>query len=110
MDERNHEVLALAFKRAKAKTLKIKELAITPKMTKKAIDTLIVKLSDVKMAEPDNTKNRNDTVKGQRWYIEDLVAFSAMDPQARLDNEYNNCFSDIASEDEMLLALEALLA
>lgn len=110
MDERNHEVLALAFKRAKAKSIKITELAIVPKMTKKAVDALIVTLSDVKMADPTNTKDRNETVKGQRWYVEDLVAFSAMEPQERLNNEYDNCFADIAGEDEMLVELSKFVA
>ena len=110
MDGKNHEVLAMAFKRAKGKSKKIAELGITPKISKKATDELIVKLADEKLADTTYTKDRNDAIKGQRWYVEDLIAFSALNVKERLDHEYEASFADIAGEDEMLTELEKLMA
>lgn len=105
MDERNQEVLALAFKRARAKSAKINELAITAKMTKKAIDELIVTLAKAK--DPAKWETH---IKGQRWYVEDLVAFAKLGASDRLEYEYAHAFPELASEDEMLADLEALVA
>jgi len=110
MDGKNHEVLAMAFKRAKGKSKKITELGITPKFTKKQTDAMIVKLADEKLADPTYKKDRNEAIKGQRWYVEDLIAFSALTVQERLDAEYEASFADIAGEDEMLGELQKLVA
>jgi len=104
MDEKNQQALALAFKRAKAKSLKIKELKIVPAMNEDLVDALIIKLSKVK-AKEDN-KKWETLVKGQRWYIEDLVEFSGLNAQQRMDLEYANAFPDTAEEGELLSALE----
>ena len=49
-------------------------------------------------------------VKGQRWYVEGLVAFSGLTAKEQLDKEYKDSFADTASEDEMLEALESMTA
>ena len=41
MEEKNQQALALAFKRAKAKSLKIKELDIKPDLDEDTVDALI---------------------------------------------------------------------
>lgn len=97
------EAMAIAFRHAKAKSLKIKELGITPDMSADAIDEMIVKLAKAK-----NTNEWESQVKGQRWYVEDLVKFSGMKPQEKMDYEYAQAFPDIAGEDEMVAALAAL--
>jgi len=107
VDERNHEVLALAYRRAKAKSLKIKELAITSDMKTEDVDTLITALSKKKAEESE--QEWTEHVKGQRWYVEDLVEFSKLGAQERLDYEYQQCFADLASEDEMLAELGGLV-
>ena len=106
--DKNQEALALAFKRARAKSLKIKELAIEPDMAKEAIEELVevgAKDKAERMVETDWTQY----VKGQRWYIEDLIEFSGLSPQERLNHEYDQCFADVASEAEMLATLEGLV-
>ncbi len=110
MDGRNKEVLSLAFKKAKAMSNKINELGIKPDFTKEQINETIIALAEEKLKDPTWTKSRNDTIKGQRWYVEDLVEFSGLEPQDRLDREYDNSFSDIASEDELVIALAKLSA
>jgi len=107
MDEKNQQALALAFKRAKAKSLKIKELKIVPAMNEDLVDALIIKLSKVK-AEDDGKKWESH-VKGQRWYIEDLIEFSGLDAQERMDLEYANAFPDTAEEGELTEALESFM-
>ena len=109
MDERNQQALSLAFKHAKAKTLKIQLLGITPKYTELQTDELIKTLARTKAAEEGDEEKWPDHVKGQRWYVEDLIAFSALKPKERLDHEYERAFPDVAEEDEMLLALEAMV-
>ena len=108
MDEKNQQALALAFKRAKYKILKIKELGITPKYTAEQIDKLIEKLSKAKAKE---TETKWEThVKGQRWYVEDLVKLSALGNQELLDYEYAQSFPDVADESELLAELDKLAA
>jgi len=107
MDGRNQQVLALAFRKAKAKSLKCKDLLVEPDMDNDAVDALIVYLCKIKATE--SGKPWETFVKGQRWYIEDLKAFSELDATARLDHEYKAAFPDVASEDEMLLELERLV-
>ena len=106
MEERNQEVLASAYRRAVAKSLKIKELMITPKMSEEDVDALIEIMA--KRKSEQSGKDWTTHVQGQRWYIEDLVKFSALDASSKLEIEYKAAFPDIASEEEMLNALEQL--
>ena len=108
MDDKNPQAMALGFKRARAKTLKIKELGITSEMSEDAVDELVKKLAELKAeAELGDWKKY---VKGQRWYIEDLIEFSKLKGRERLDYEYKQAFPDTADEDEMLDALEHLMS
>ena len=105
MEERNQHALALAFKRARAKSRKIKELGLQPNMSEKSINTIIKALAEAK-AEKDGTDFK-DEVKGQRWYVEDLLEFAKLKTaQERLDREYDNSICEVAGEDEMLSLLE----
>lgn len=97
------EAMALAFRHAKGKSLKIKELGITPDMDALTVDQLIVAL-----AKNKNPEDWESQIKGQRWYVEDLVKFSGLNSQQKLDYEYNLAFPDIAGECEMLSALDAI--
>lgn len=106
--DKNPQALAQAFKKCAGKILKIKELEITSDMSEDATEALIEKLATAKAAE-DNTAMA-DHVKGQRWYVEGLVKFSALDTAAQLEAEYKDAFADNASEDEMLQSLKALAA
>ena len=109
MDERNQLALALAFKHAKGKTLKIQLLGIVPKMKEEEINTLIQTLATKKAEELGDAEKWAEEVKGQRWYVEDLVKFSGLSPKERLDYEYERAFPDVAEEDEMLTALEGMM-
>jgi len=111
MDGKNPQVLALAFKKVKSKIEKIAELNITPDMTEEAIEEKIIALAKLKAENQDlNTTNKEwkDYVKGQRWYVEDLVDFAGLSNQERLDKEYSDTFPELASEQEMLAQLEAM--
>ena len=107
MTDKNEQALAMAYRRALAKSLKIKELEITSDMDEDAIDAMVKYLAELKAAK-EGTEDWKQYLKGQRWYVEDLVAFSALDAQQRLDLEYRNSFPDVASEQEMLNSLQVL--
>ena len=107
MTDKNAHALAMAYKRALAKSLKIKELEITPDMSEEDIDAMIKFCAELK-AEKEGVDDWKQFLKGQRWYVEDLVAFSKLDAQQRLDLEYRNSFPDVATEAEMLNSLEVL--
>lgn len=109
MDDKNPLALALAYKHAKGKTLKIHTLGIHPKMSTSEIDEMIQILATKKAEEAGDAEKWIDEVKGQRWYVEDLIKFSALGPQERLDYEYERAFPDVAEEDEMLSALEDMM-
>ncbi len=102
MEEQNQEILALAFRHAKGKNRKIEELGITPDMTKEAINEVIIKIVDAKMADEDNEKTRKDHVKGQRIYIEGLVKFAGLTNEEKLDFEYNDLFIDRADKQQLV--------
>lgn len=106
--DKNPQALALAFKKCKGKILKIQELGITPEIENDAIEALIEQLATVKAVEDGTTLA--DHVKGQRWYVESLVEFSALEPAEQLEAEYQDAFADNASEDEMLQTLKAMAA
>lgn len=107
MTDKNAHALAMAYKRAVAKSLKIKELEITPDMDEEAIDAMVKFLAELK-AEREGVDDWKQFLKGQRWYVEDLVAFSKLDAQQRLDLEYRNSFPEVATEQEMLNSLQVL--
>lgn len=109
MTNKNEQALAMAYKRAVAKSMKIKELEITPDMAENpdAVDAMIKFMAE-KKAVVEGTEDWQQYLKGQRWYIEDLVRFSALNAQERLDLEYRHAFPDVASEDEMLNSLQAI--
>ena len=107
MTDKNAHALAMAYKRAIAKSLKIKELEITPDMSEEDIDAMVKFLAELK-AEKEGVDDWKQFLKGQRWYVEDLVAFSKLDAQQRLDLEYRNSFPEVATEAEMLNSLQVL--
>lgn len=106
--DKNEEALALAYKRAKGKSLKIRDLNIESDMEEDAIRALIVYQAKAK-AKADGKDDFLPFIKGQEWYIRDLIAFSALTAQERLDVEYDSVFGDVASEEEMLVSLEGLV-
>lgn len=107
MIDKNEQALAMAYRRAVGKSLKIKELEITPDMTEDAIDAMVKFCAETK-AKKEGTEDWKQYLKGQRWYVEDLVSFSKLDAQQRLDLEYRNSFPDVATEQEMLNSLQVL--
>lgn len=107
MVDKNEQALAMAYRRAVAKSLKIKELEITPDMDEEAVDAMVKWLAEVK-ADKEGKEDWKQFLKGQRWYVDDLVSFSRLDAQQRLDLEYRNSFPDVATEAEMLNSLEVL--
>lgn len=98
--DRNPQVLATAFKKARAKLKKINQLGITPDMSEDDIDKLVIKLSEIKGIETNS--HMNNFITGQQWYVQSLVDFSGMTAEERLDHEYEDCFPDVASEQELL--------
>lgn len=108
MLDKNPQALAMAFKKCKGKLLKIKELNVTPTMDAEAIEVLIENLATAKALE-DNSKLA-DHVKGQRWFVSELVKFSGLTPEEQLETEYQSSFADTASEAEMLESLRAMAA
>lgn len=105
--QKNQQALALATRRAIAKSKKIKELGITPTMSVDEIDELVLKLAEKKEADG---KSKKDAIDGQSWYVNDLKDFSALTAQERLDREYDVAFPEVADADEALDALEAIMA
>lgn len=98
--ERNPLASTLAFKKCKGKVLKVAELGITPDMPENQREALIETLANIKVVE-DGVEFK-DAVKGQRWYVESLIKFSGLEPQAQFDAEYDMAIEDTASEDEMV--------
>jgi len=106
MNEKNPQALAVAYRRAVAKSERIKELGITPESTPEELNAIIKQRAEDK-AEQDGGE-WTKYVKGQRWYIEDLHKFSAFSAEDRLEYEYQQSFPDTASESELLASLSKI--
>ena len=104
--QRNQQAMAIASKRAVAKSRKIKSLGITPDMTLELQDSLVLSLADDK-ASKDHPAI--EFIKGQEWYVQDLIRFSALDAAERLEFEYNQAFPEVASEEEVVDVLNPLM-
>jgi len=105
--DKNQHALALAFKKAKAKSNKIKELNIHSDMTNQEIEDMIVTQSKAKAETAGDEWTTH--IKGMRWYVELLIKFSGLDAQERLNTEYEDAFAEVASEAEMLAKLQDLV-
>ncbi len=113
----------IAIRRAVAKSGKVKSLGITPDMTVKQRDAIILQLSETKAMEEG--KSLDEFLKGQEWYVKDLQAFAALggkqgakestvdflkrQAQARFDHEYAQAFPEVASEEEGVDAIFAAI-
>ena len=102
MMSKNQEILALAFRKAKAKNEKIKEYDINADMSAEDTEQLVIKLAKLK-----NPNEWTAEVKGQTWYVKDLQEFSKLTAAERLNHQYEIEFPSIASEAELLAKLEA---
>ena len=108
MKEKNQQVLATAYKKAKSKIAKIKELGITPDMSQDDQDAIIKRLAEAKAIEENEPMTK--FLHGQEWYVKSLVDFSGIEPAQQLDQEYEDCFADFSTEDEMTAKLAAMQA
>lgn len=104
--QKNQQASAIALRRTLGKSKKIVDLGITPTMTVDEKDALIRKLTDQKLAK-DPSLDRKDVMNGQDWFVNELIEFSALKPQERLDKEYAQAFPEVADDNEGLAAVEA---
>jgi hypothetical protein len=104
--DRNQHVLAIAFRKAKGKKGAIKRLGIDPAMDNDTRRDLVISLAEAK-AKKDGVPVES-LIDGQQWYVQSLMDFSALTPTEQLEAEYLDAFPEVASEDELLAALEAM--
>lgn len=104
--DRNQHVLAIAFKRARGKKGAIARLGIDPAMDNDTRRNLVISLAETK-AKKDGVSVES-LIDGQQWYVQSLIDFSALTPAEQLEAEYQDAFPEVASEDELLAALEAM--
>ena len=100
---RNPQVMATAAKKAVSMLARIQQLGITSDMSEDDKDALVMNLAEAKAIESELPVG--DFVKGQEWYVQNLVDFAGMTPLQRLDDQYNDCFYEVASEEEILAML-----
>lgn len=112
MGEKNVQALAQAYRAVERFIAFVKEHNLTADTTEDESDTLIEKLSDIKMANDDGGKlTRKKAEEGQEWYVNHMIMLLKLpDMQARLDHEYKSLFADNADESEMLSELDKLMA
>ena len=100
---RNPLVMATAAKKAVSMLGKIQQFGITKDMSEDATDALVMDLATAKAIEMN--KPVAECVKGQEYYVGMLKDFQGMTPLQRLDNQYNDVFFEVASEEEILALL-----
>lgn len=112
--DRNQQVLASAFRKAKGKRGAIIRHSISPSLKDDkgeitpAAEKLIVKLAKAKALKEG--VEYSTLLDGQQWYVEDLIDFSTLNVAEQLEAEYQSAFPSVATEDEMLAALESMAA
>lgn len=97
--EHKQELLALAFKQAKAIKTKIVELNISDTMEQDTVDTLIVSLA--KNKSETSGKPYTAHLSGMEWYVKDLQAKSVMKDDQLLQNQYNELLPANSSFEEL---------
>lgn len=111
MEGINQQAQAVGFRRAAGKLRRIKELGITSDMSEKAIEKLVIQLAEAKAVElagtPDE-KPAKDLIKGQEWFVRQLVEAAGKNSQELLDEEITQAFPDVATHDELVSALDAI--
>ena len=108
MGDKNPHALALGFRKARGKLRKIGELGIQPDWTQDNIDDCVISLAKAK-AKREGSEDWKQYLKGQQWYVEDLVKFSGLaTSKEKLEVEYDMAFPDVAEEEEMLAELDSL--
>lgn len=108
MNNINPQAEAVAYRRAMAKIVKIKDLEITADFTEEQTNATIKFLAEKK--EEETGKPWTEFVRGQRWYVEDLVKFAGLDAKDKLEYEYAQAFPDVATTEEKLSLLEAAMS
>ena len=104
--ERNQEALALAFKSLSVSIAKIGELGIKPTATDDELGELSITLAKIK-AEAEHKKDEWKTfVKGQDFYLKSLRTISGLSNKEGLEHFYRREFASVATEAEMLEALD----
>ena len=71
-----------------------------------AEDKVILKLAKAKAEKDGDTYIQH--LKGQRWYVEDLIAFSGLNTEEQFELEYQNAFPDVAGETELIASITAM--
>jgi len=107
MNDKNPQARALAFKKCKGKRLKIAELGITPDQSEDATEAMIEALATAKAADKKVT-DIAEFVSGQRWYVENLVRYSALTVEEQYQEDYDDAFAEMGSETEQLAFLSAI--
>lgn len=98
--EHKNELLPLAFNQAKGIKAKIAELEITASMDTDFKDAVIVSLAKAKAVE--SGKPYTSHLSGMEWYVDSLVAKSAMTDKELLQTQYNELLPANSSFDELV--------
>ena len=98
--EHKNELLPMAFSQAKGIKARILELAITSSITEDARDEVIISLAKAKALE--STKPYTAHLAGMEWYVDSLVAKSAMTDKELLQTQYNELLPANSSFDELV--------
>lgn len=103
--QENQQAVVSAYKKTKAKSQKILDLGIRADMTKEEIAEIVLKLSEAKGMEAN--KPLDEFIKGQEWYVKDLMKLSALNITERFVYEVNLAVVETSSKDELMEDLEA---
>jgi hypothetical protein len=93
------ELFGTSFRKAQNVLDAIKQHNITPDMDEDAIKQLVIKLAQAKV-DLDGGK-LSDYVGGQEWYVNSLIAKSALTDKELIDGEYKSLLVDNSSLEEL---------
>ena len=130
MKQLNAQAQAIAIRRAIAKSKKIKLLeqelpCLISQLDQAQRDSLVEKLATAKAVVMADGSEQEDHMRGQEWYVKDLISFAALGGEQRPDEseeaykkrcasdrmhyEYALAFPEVATEDEGVDAITAYL-
>ena len=97
------ELLGTTFRKAKGIKEAISNHGITPKMTEKKIEALVIKLADAKVTLLGG--KRLDYLSGQEWYVNNLIKLSSLDKTELMTSCYDELNVENSSFDELTAML-----
>ena len=116
-NSKNPDAVAFAVKNVRFRLLKAKELGIdkiqndaklTDEQKSEKYEEIVKSLVEAKLANPEEKRSESVVTKGQRYYVETLVAALETDAETLMESAYDEAILDVVGFDEAIELIKSL--